>query len=158
VARPIPEWCLGYQRRIDAAQRDYLLIKEQGEPEEALQGQGETEMSDQNTDLVQEQLSELAQQIVHVIEACNEEKDFLEEEFDWVKNGIAIMESRLQTEKIQINSEIAGVGTMARFQDAVKARTPALGYVGSRAVIEWIMVAWVDSSDCRCRCIGKIIA
>jgi len=25
-------------------------------------------------------------------------------------------------------------------------------------VIQWIMVAHVDSSDCRCRCIGKIIA
>jgi hypothetical protein len=40
----------------------------------------------------------------------------------------------------------------------VKARTPALDYVGLRTVIEWIMVAHVDSSDCRCRCIVKIIA
>jgi hypothetical protein len=31
----------------------------------------------------------------------------------------------------------------------VKARTPALGYLGIRMVIEWIMVAHVDSSDCR---------
>jgi len=41
---------------------------------------------------------------------------------------------------------------------SVKERTPALDYVGLRTVIEWIMVAHVDSSDCRCRCIGKIIA
>jgi hypothetical protein len=41
---------------------------------------------------------------------------------------------------------------------SVKACTPALDYVGLRTVIEWIMVAHVDSSDCRCRCIGKIIA
>jgi len=42
--------------------------------------------------------------------------------------------------------------------DFVMARTPALGYVGIRMVIDWIMVAHVDSSDCRCRCIGTIIA
>jgi len=95
VARPIPEWCLGYQIRIEDARKEYLLIKEQEEPQEALEGQGEIEMLEPNTDLVQEQLSELAQQIVHVIEACNEEKDVLEEEFDSVKNGIVIMESRL---------------------------------------------------------------
>jgi len=40
----------------------------------------------------------------------------------------------------------------------VKARTPALDYVGLCTVIEWMMVSHVDSSDCRCRCIGKIIA
>jgi len=119
VAKPIPKWCLGYQRRIEAARKDYLLIKEQAEPEEALEGQGEIEMLDQNSDLVQEQLSELAQHILHVIEACNQEKDTLEEEFDSVKNGIVNMESRLETEKIRITSEIAGVGTMAEFQEAM---------------------------------------
>ena len=119
VARPIPEWCLGYQRKIEAARRDYLLIKEQEEPQEALEGQGEIELLEQNTDLVQKQLSELPQQIVHVIEACNEEKIVLEEEFDSVKNGIVVMESRLQTERTRIDSEISGVGTMARFQEAM---------------------------------------
>ena len=96
-----------------------MLIKEQAEPKEAIEGQGEIEMLEPNTDLVQEQLSELAQQIVHVIEACKEEKDLLDEEFDSVRNGIVIMESRLQTEKIRIDSEISGVGTMARFQEAM---------------------------------------
>ena len=117
--KPVPEWWLRYQRRIEAARRDYLLKKEQAEPEEALEGQGEVEMLEPNTDLVQEQLSELAQQIVHVIEACNQEKDLSAEEFDLVRNGIVIMESRLQTEKIRIDSEVSGVGTMARFQDAM---------------------------------------
>ena len=119
AARPISEWCLEYQRTIQAAQRDYLLLKEQGEPEGAEDGQGEVEMAEVNTDLVQKQLSEHAQQIVHVIETCNEEKEVLEEEFDSVKNGILIMESRLQTEKVRIHSEILGVGTMAQLQDAV---------------------------------------
>ena len=73
AARTIPGWCLEYQRRIEAARRDYLLLKEQEEQEEALEGQGEIQMSEVNPDLVQKQLSELTQQIVHVIEACNKQ-------------------------------------------------------------------------------------
>jgi predicted nucleic acid-binding Zn-ribbon protein len=96
-----------------------LLLKEQEEPEEALEGQGEIQMVEASPDLVQEQLSELAQQIVHVIEACNEEKDILEEDFDSVRNGIMIMESRLQTEKTRIDSEVQGVGSMMNFQQAM---------------------------------------
>jgi hypothetical protein len=119
VARPIPGWCLEFQRRIEAARRDYLLLKEQEEPEQALEGQGEIQMTEANSDLVQKQLSELAQQIVHVIEACNEEKDILEEDFDSVRNGILIMESRLQTEKTRIDSEVQGVGSMMNFQQAM---------------------------------------
>jgi hypothetical protein len=106
VGRAIPEWWLGYQRRIEAARRDYLLLKSQEEPKEAPSGQGDVEMTEANTDLVQRQLSELAQQIVHVIQAGNEEKDILEEDFDSVKNGKIIIESRLQTEKIRIDSEV----------------------------------------------------
>jgi hypothetical protein len=55
-ARPIPELCLGYQRRIEAAQRDYLLLKEQEEPEQALEVLGEVEMTEEGTDLVQRML------------------------------------------------------------------------------------------------------
>jgi len=76
-------------------------------------------MSDPTTDLVQKQLSELVQQIDHVIKACNEEKYILEEDFDTVKNGIVIMESRLQTEKVRIDSELQGVGSMMHFQQAM---------------------------------------
>jgi len=76
-------------------------------------------MLEPNTDLVRDQLSEIAQQIVHGIAACNEEKGMLKEEFDSVRNGIVIMESRLQTAKISIDSEVSGVGTMAKFQEAM---------------------------------------
>jgi len=119
AARQIPEWCLEYQRRIEDARREYLLIKEQEEPEEAPEGQGEIDMLEPGTNLVQDQLSELAQQIVHVIEACNLEKDILKEEFDSVRNGIVIMESRLQTEKSRVDAEVSGVGSMAKFQEAM---------------------------------------
>jgi hypothetical protein len=121
AARAIPELCLGYQRRIEAARRDYLLLKEQEEPEEGSEGQGEILMTEANSDLVQKQLSELAQQIVLLIEACNEEKDILKEDFDSVRNGILMMETRLQTKKSRIDSEVQGVGSMMNFQQAVLA-------------------------------------
>ena len=40
--------------------------------------------SNDRPDLVQGHLSELAQHVLHVIQACNEEKDLLEDEFDSV--------------------------------------------------------------------------
>jgi hypothetical protein len=76
----------------------------------ALEGpcrQGEIEVAEENTNLVQKQLSELAQQVMHVITACNEEEDILEEEFDSVHNGILMMQSELQTERARIDSEVA---------------------------------------------------
>lgn len=75
---------------------DYLQLKEQGEPEEAEQGQGEINISDLQ-DLVQNQLSELARQVEYVIKAYQEEKHLLEDEFDSVKNGITILKTRLCT-------------------------------------------------------------
>jgi hypothetical protein len=72
-------------------------------------------MDKPNTDLVQIQLSELAQQIVHVIQACNEEQDILEEDFDSLKNGIITMESQLQTENVRIDSQVQGAGSMMQF-------------------------------------------
>jgi len=98
---------------------EYLLLKSQEEPKEAPSGQGEVIMTEANTDIVQKQLSELPQQIIHVIQAWNEEKDVLEEEFDSLKHGIIIMESRLQTEKVQIDSDVQGVWSMMQFQQAM---------------------------------------
>jgi len=63
-----------------------LLLKYHEEPEEAESGQGEITMRDPDSNLVQHQLSELTQQVVNVIQACNEEKDILEGEFNLLKN------------------------------------------------------------------------
>jgi predicted nucleic acid-binding Zn-ribbon protein len=76
-------------------------------------------MTEASTNLVQNKLPELVQQIVHVIEAFNKEKQVLEEVFDSVRNRIHIMKCQLQTEKIRIDSEILGVGTMAQLQDVM---------------------------------------
>jgi len=118
VARAIPEWCREYQKRIEATRKDYLLLIQQKETPEASKGQVAMGMSD-NRDLVQKQLSELAQQIIHVIQACNDEKDILQEEFDFVRNGSIIMESRLQMEKTRIDAEVSGVGLVMHFQQAI---------------------------------------
>jgi hypothetical protein len=45
------------------------------EPEETLPGQRELEMPDENSDLVQKQLLQLAQHVVSIIQACNKEKE-----------------------------------------------------------------------------------
>jgi len=79
VGMTIPEWCQGNQRRIEAAQREYLVLKSHEEPEEALNSQGDVEMSEPSNNLVEKQVSELAQHMVHLIQACSEEKDVLEE-------------------------------------------------------------------------------
>jgi hypothetical protein len=96
----IPEWSQEYQRRIKAARREYLLLKEQQEPQHVASRQGEAKMQEADTDLVQKQLSELAQQVVYGIQSCNKEKHNFEDQFDLLKNGILIMDSRMQTKKL----------------------------------------------------------
>ena len=76
-------------------------------------------MRDPSQDLVQDQLSDLAQQIEHVIEACNQEKGILEDEFGSVNDGIHILESRLRTERQKIDSEVSGVGTQLDLHQAI---------------------------------------
>jgi len=77
------------------------------------------ETAEANADLVQRQLSEFFQQIVHVTEACIKEPDILEEEFDWVRNGILIMESRHQTEKTQMDPEVKTLASMMQFPNTI---------------------------------------
>jgi len=117
--RDIPAWVQNYQNRLEEARREYLLLKNHEEPEEALEGQGEVVMAEANTDLVQEQLSELAQQVMHVIQACNEEKEIIEDDFESVKNNIRILETRIQTERQRIDSDVSGVSTQSDMQQAM---------------------------------------
>jgi hypothetical protein len=55
-----------YQRRIEQARLDHQQLKAIEFAEEAEEGQGELEMPNANSNLVQKQLSELAQQVVHI--------------------------------------------------------------------------------------------
>jgi len=77
------------------------------------------ETAEASTELVQRQLSEFFQQIVHVTEACNKEQDVLEQEFDSVRNAILIMESCHQNEKTQIDSEVPALASMMQFAKGI---------------------------------------
>jgi Mg2+ and Co2+ transporter CorA len=70
-------------------------------------------------DLVQRELSELAQKLVHFVKGCNDDKELLEEKFDSVRDGILIMVSQIETEKVRIESEVFRVASMMHLQPAV---------------------------------------
>jgi len=88
-------------------------------PEEAELRYGEIEMSDQSSRLVQMQLSELAQEVVHIIQACNEEKEVSDDEIDLVKANIKILETRIYTDQHRADADVAGVATQLQLQEAV---------------------------------------
>jgi len=88
-------------------------------PEGAELGRGELAMPDASSSLVQKQLSELAQQVVQILQACNEGKEVLEDEFESVKWNIEILETRSHTHRHHVDSDVAGVGTQLQLQEAV---------------------------------------
>ena len=94
-------------------------MKEQEELNKAASGQGKGEMRQADSDVVQQQLSDLAQLVIHVIQALKEEKDVLEEQFESRKSGILIVASRMQTEKLRMDSEDSGVGVILQFSQAI---------------------------------------
>jgi hypothetical protein len=99
AARENPIWVQNYQRQIEHARLEHQQMKAIEYPVEAEEGQGELEMPDANSNVVQKQLSELPQQVVHIVQACNEEKDILEDESESVKANIEILESRIHTDE-----------------------------------------------------------
>jgi len=68
-------------------------------PGEAEECHGELKIPDANSNLIQRQLSELAQEVVHIVQACNEEIEMLRDEFESVWANIEIPGSRIQTNK-----------------------------------------------------------
>jgi hypothetical protein len=108
-----------YQRWKEQARLDHQQLKAIEFPEEAEEGQGELEMPNANSNLVQKQLSELAQQVVHIVQACNEEKEIREDEFESVKANIEILESRIHTHRHRVHKEVAGVGSQIELQEVV---------------------------------------
>jgi len=87
-------------------------------PEEA-ECQGELKMPDANSNLVQKQLSELAQQVVYIVQACNEEEEIVKDKFESVQANIKILETRIQTDMHRVDAEVAGVGSQMQLQEAV---------------------------------------
>jgi len=119
AAREIATWVQEYPRRTEQAWLEHQQIKALEYPEEAVEGQGELEMPDVNSNLVQRQLLQLAQQAVHIVQACNEENEILEDEFESVRANIEILETRIQADKQRVDAEVAGVGSQMQLQEAV---------------------------------------
>jgi hypothetical protein len=88
-------------------------------PEEAAQGQRELEMQNRNSNLVQKQLFELTQQVVHIVQACNEEAEVVEDGFESVKANMEIFETTIQTDKYLADSDVVVVGGQLQLPEAV---------------------------------------
>jgi len=112
-----PVWCQAYQRRLEAAREQLKLIKEPEEPEELELGIGEVLMPE--ADPVQGKLEQISQQMMHMVQACNEEKEIIEEEFLSVREDLGILEGRIRTEKATIEGEVSGVGGQMGLQQAI---------------------------------------
>ena len=79
---------------------------------------------------------------------------------DLCQSGFLFVDFVFCLAEIGVNSQIPWAKhiRLLKSYNSDNARTPALGYVGIRMVIDWTMVAHVESNDCRCRCIDKTIA
>jgi len=73
----VPALCLAYERRLEAAREQFGLIKQVREPAEAKLGIGEVSL--QEADPVPGKLDQITQQLMHVVQACNEENTADEE-------------------------------------------------------------------------------
>ena len=70
-------------------------------------------------DPVQGTLERKTQQIVHVVEARNEEKRIIVDEFLPVRQDLDIPEGRIRTEKANIVEDVSGVGGQVGLQQAI---------------------------------------
>jgi len=66
AAKDIPAWVKDYPHQIEQARLEYQTMKSIEFPEEAELGQGELQMTDANSNSLQKQLSELAEQVGHI--------------------------------------------------------------------------------------------
>jgi len=117
AARVVPERCQRYQQRLESASEEIRLIREHEKPAEAIEGLGEVEMAE--SDLVTTKLQELIQQMVHVVQACNEEKELIEDEFVAIRQDLEFLETQILTEKAKLEGEVSGVGSQMLIQQAV---------------------------------------
>ena len=62
---------------------------------------------------------ELTQQMVHVVQVCNEEKRLIDEEFNAVRQDLEILEARICIQKARLEEEVSGVGSQMMVQQAV---------------------------------------
>ena len=88
-SRPLPEWARRLQEQYEQSKRQYLNSREQSGPDE------DTEM----IDTVQVQVNRLDLEMQRLVEACNNEKEAIEEEFEDVRLGCQLFSQQVETEK-----------------------------------------------------------
>ena len=84
AATEMTKWAHDYGRWIEQVRVEYQHIKAMEFPHNADLGEGEKEMPDTNYNLVQTQLSYLAQHVLHIVQAGNDQKQILNDEFEKV--------------------------------------------------------------------------
>jgi len=117
AAREIPALCQQFQQRLDAAAERVHRIGENRETDVAEQGLGEVEMREQ--DPVQSKLQGVTQQMVHVVQASNEEKGLIEDEFIAVRLDLELLEVQIWMEKPRLQREVSAVGGQIMIQPAM---------------------------------------
>jgi len=70
-------------------------------------------------DAVPDKLEQITQQMMHIVQACKEEKGIIEEEFVAVWQDLKILEGGLRTWQGSIEREVSGVGGQMGFQQAI---------------------------------------
>jgi len=73
----------------------------------------------QEADPVQGKLEQITQQMIHVVQACNKEKEIIEDKSLAVQQDLEIVEGRSHTEKAKIDGELSGVGGEVHLQQAI---------------------------------------
>jgi len=116
LAKLIPPLLHQSQRRIEEARLDHQQMNVLEYPEGAEEGLGELQIPDANSKLVQKEMSELAQQVMHIGQACNEEKELLENEFELVRANITFLETIIQTNQQRVDVEVSRVGSQMQLQ------------------------------------------
>jgi hypothetical protein len=119
AAVPISSSVQEFQRRIEQVPLECEQMRPIEAPEEADLGHRELEMQDVSSSVVQKRLLELAQQVVQIIQAWNEDKEVVEDEFELLKANLEILETRIHTDKRCVDADVAGVGTQLQLQEAV---------------------------------------
>lgn len=92
-------------------------FKQAKDTEEAQLGIGEIPMP--VADAVPDKLEQITQQMMHIVQACKEEKGIIEEEFVAVWQDLKILEGGLRTWQGSIEREVSGVGGQMGFQQAI---------------------------------------
>jgi len=70
-------------------------------------------------DPVRTKLQELTQQMIHVVQASNEEKELIQDKFVAVRQDLELLETQILTENTKLEGEVSGVGSQMLIQQAV---------------------------------------